>query len=70
MALSKRTVETLIDLVEIKLSCLEVFDREDAREQACLEAALRELQAMMPAARPAQVVPFAAPARMRQRATA
>jgi hypothetical protein len=33
-SLSKRSIETLIDLVEIKLSCLDVFDREDAREKA------------------------------------
>jgi hypothetical protein len=59
MSLSKRTIETLIDLVEIKLSCLEVFDREDAREAACLELARRELQALMPPRRNATVVPFA-----------
>jgi len=32
--LSKRSIETLVDLVEIKLSCLDVFDREDAREKS------------------------------------
>ncbi len=37
MSLSKRVVETLIDLVEIKLSCVEVYDREDKREIAGLE---------------------------------
>ena len=46
MSLSQRSLETLIDLVEIKLSCLEVFDREDAREQANLEHCLNELQTM------------------------
>jgi hypothetical protein len=50
-SLSKRSIETLIDLVEIKLSCLDVFDREDAREKACLENARRELVAMMAAKR-------------------
>ena len=30
-SLSQRSIETLLDLVEIKLSCLEVYDREDAR---------------------------------------
>ena len=34
MGMSKRTLETLIDLVEIKLSYMEVIDREDARELA------------------------------------
>jgi hypothetical protein len=33
------------------LSCLDVFDREDAREKACLENARRELVAMMAAKR-------------------
>jgi hypothetical protein len=44
--LSQRSIETLLDLVEIKLSCLEVYDREDAREKACLENARKELGAM------------------------
>ena len=42
MSISKRTLETLIDLVEIKLSCIEVYDREDARELANLERCLGE----------------------------
>ena len=45
-SLSLRSIETLLDLVEIKLSCLEVYDREDAREKACLENARKELGAM------------------------
>jgi hypothetical protein len=64
-SLSKRSIETLIDLVEIKLSCLDVFDREDAREKACLENARRELVTMMAAKRviaPAQSAAFGAPA--------
>jgi hypothetical protein len=44
--LSQRSIETLLDLVEIKLSCLEVYDREDAREKAYLETSRRELMAM------------------------
>ena len=46
MALSVHSIETLIDLVEIKLSCMQVCDREDAREQAGLERCLRELASM------------------------
>lgn len=46
MALSKRSIDTLTDLIEIKLSCIQVFDREDARELAVLEQARRELQVM------------------------
>lgn len=48
MTLSKRSIETLLDLVEIKLSCIEVFDREDQRELHSLEAARRELQSLVP----------------------
>ncbi|MGH6954087.1 MAG: hypothetical protein ACREGL_07895 [Alphaproteobacteria bacterium] len=47
MALSKRSIETLIDLVEIKLSCMQVLDRDDAREQTLLESCRRELQALL-----------------------
>ena len=46
-SLSKRTIETLNDLVEIKLSCIQVFDRDDAREMAALERARRELEALL-----------------------
>ena len=44
--LSQPTIEALLDLVDIKLSCLEVYDREDAREKACLENARKELNSM------------------------
>lgn len=54
--LSRRSAETLLDLVENKLSCLVVHDREDAREQAVLEAARRELMGTMgPVNRMAQI---------------
>ena len=46
MSLSKRAIGTLLDLVEIKLSTIQVFDREDAREQALLETCRDELEAM------------------------
>ena len=58
MPLSKRAIETLIDLVENKLSCIEVIDREDARELASLELARRQLQALLPQDTKADVVPF------------
>jgi hypothetical protein len=50
MTLSAPSIETLIDLVEIKLSCMQVCDREDAREQAGLERCLRELTGLRPSA--------------------
>ena len=43
MSLSKRSIENLLDLVEIKLSAMDVQDRDDARELAHLEACRREL---------------------------
>ncbi len=62
MVLSRRSIDTLLDLVENKLSCMEVFDREDARELAILEHARRELAALanqQSRGRTADVVPFA-----------
>lgn len=47
MVLSRRVVETLIDLVEIKLSLIEVHDREDSRELAGLEQCRSELQGLV-----------------------
>jgi|GEM_PF-4477276 hypothetical protein len=41
---SLRSIETLIDLVEIKLSCLDVQDREDRDELKALQRSLAELQ--------------------------
>jgi hypothetical protein len=40
-----RTVATLIDLVEIKLSYLDITDREDRVEHKLLKHALAELAA-------------------------
>ena len=54
MKFSKKSIEALLDLVEIKLSAMEVTDREDARERAKLEAArdeLKELQSVLVAQR-------------------
>jgi hypothetical protein len=49
--MTSKSIETLIDLVENKLSCLEVWDREDARERKTLEMALNELVTMRAAAK-------------------
>lgn len=43
MSLSRTSVETLIDLVEIKLSCVEIYDRDDSRELANLQRCKDEL---------------------------
>ncbi len=46
MTLSKQSIDNLLDLVEIKLGCMQVLDRDDARELAHLEACRRELLGM------------------------
>jgi len=60
MSLSKKCVESLLDLVDNKLTSIQVFDREDAREVMILETCKRELQGLL-VPRPASggtVVPF------------
>ena len=42
MALSKRTFETILDLIENKITCMEGWDQTTARERAKLEACRRE----------------------------
>ena len=62
MSMSKRSVETLLDLVEIKLSSMQVLDREDARELALLESCRRDLLAMrasLKGQKGGKVVPYA-----------
>lgn len=46
MNLSKRSVEMLLDLVEIKLSYMDISDREDARDMEILERCRSELQSL------------------------
>lgn len=45
LSLSPQSLETLIDLVEIKLSCLDVIDRADRKEEQILRRSLAELVA-------------------------
>lgn len=62
MSLSKRTIEMLLDLVEIKISYMDVSDREDARDLQVLERCRAELQALDRSG-DASLMPFTAPAR-------
>lgn len=57
MALTRRSIETLLDLVENKLSMMDIFDRNDRVEQKLLSETLRELSSLLPnqAARPAAI---------------
>ena len=47
MHLSQRTLDTLMDLVENRISCMEVMGREDMRELAYLHRCRNELHAFM-----------------------
>ena len=45
--MSRKSIETLLDLVEIKLSCFQVHDQEDTRELTVLERCRNELMAII-----------------------
>lgn len=53
MKFSKKSIDALLDLVEIKLSSMDVQDREDARERATLETARDDLLNLRAALKPA-----------------
>ncbi len=67
MSMNERTLETLTDLVEIKLSMMEVFDRDDAREVANLERCRDELVTMIRGLKKGEVVSIAGRKRGRRR---
>jgi hypothetical protein len=46
VSLSRRSVEMLLDLVEIKISYMDVADREDARDLVLLERCREELRSL------------------------
>ena len=52
-AVTRPTAELLLDLVEIKLGCVEIYDRDDRRELKALERARDELLAMLGRSAPA-----------------
>jgi hypothetical protein len=62
MSLSKQSIETLLDLVEIKISYMDVFDRDDAKELRLLERCRHELK-MVSGEVPAPNMAFARAAR-------
>lgn len=70
MSLSRRSIQTLMDLVENKLSQMQVVDREDARELATLESARRELSTMLGLRRTAEMPPPAVEGRFQREAVA
>ena len=58
MDLSPKSIETLIDLVEIKLSCFHVHDREDTKELTMLERCRNELLSIIDHKGPGEVLAF------------
>ena len=54
--LTRKSLELLIDLVEIKLGSIEVFDRDDQKIVRDLEACRKELSAMTRRPAPMQAV--------------
>jgi hypothetical protein len=46
MSLSRQSIGALVDLVENKLSCMTVSDRDDLRDKVTLQRALSELSGM------------------------
>ena len=58
MGLSKKTFETIMDLIENKMSCMEGWDQATSRERAKLEACRKELMALRKESdRPAEAHP-------------
>jgi hypothetical protein len=65
MSLSKRSIDMLLDLVEIKISYMDISDREDARDLQILERCRDELRGLERGAGigAETVVPFQQPIR-------
>ena len=47
MALSRNTYETILDLIENKMSCMEGWDQATNRERTKLEACRKELESLV-----------------------
>ena len=60
MLLSKKSLESLIDLVEIKLSCIEIFDTHDTRTVKHLEKCRLELYELAGQTPQGEIVPLRA----------
>ena len=44
--ISRRSIELMLDLIENRVACMQVIDREDHRQLAIMTQARRELMAM------------------------
>jgi len=46
MSISRRSIDMLMDLIENRIACMQVVDREDHRQLAILTQARREIMTM------------------------
>ena len=46
MSLSRRSIDMLMDLIENRIACMQVVDREDHRQLAILTQARREIMTL------------------------
>jgi len=51
MSLSRRSIDMLMDLIENRIACMQVVDREDHRQLAILTQARREIMTLTAAVR-------------------
>jgi hypothetical protein len=51
MSLSRRSIDMLMDLIENRIACMQVVDREDHRQLAILTQARREILTLTSAVR-------------------
>ncbi len=65
-SLSRESLETLLDLVEIRLGHVEIYDREDARELRQLKKTRDQLTAILGLPAPAALPLSLADRQMRQ----
>jgi hypothetical protein len=58
MSLSRQSVSALMDLIENKLSCMTVSDRDDLRQKVTLQRAMCELSSLAGMSREAEEPSF------------
>jgi hypothetical protein len=62
MSLSRKSIETMIDLVEIRISCMETIDNNDNRAVKRLEQCRSELYDLTGQTPRSEVIPMGDPA--------
>jgi hypothetical protein len=70
MSLNRRSIELLLDLVDNKLTSMQVIDRDDQRDYTMLERVRNELEALAGIRREPSVATFSAQRRPAHRVAA